>query len=76
MGKKFAFLPAALGAIRGTPEATDKFLTLEGPKYANPIVSLWNERAVGHPDQRALLSKLRVEAGRRTHRPAGEAMSS
>ena len=47
LGKKFAFLPATLGAIRGQADQTEAFFSLQEQGYTNPIVSLWNDPAAG-----------------------------
>ena len=47
LAKKFDFLPATLGAIRGEPDQTEKFLTFQGDKYKHPIVLLWNDPGMG-----------------------------
>ena len=47
LGKKSGFLPATLGAIRGEPDQTETFLSLQGQGYSHPIVSLWNDPGAG-----------------------------
>ena len=47
LGKKFGFLPATLGAVRGEPDQTEKFFSLQGQGYTHPIVSLWNDPGAG-----------------------------
>lgn len=47
LGKKFEFLPANLGAIRGDPDQTSKFIQLQGDGYTHPIVTLWNDPNMG-----------------------------
>lgn len=42
-----AFLPAALGEIRGVENSPGKFFTLQTQDLTHPIVSLWNDPAVG-----------------------------
>lgn len=47
LAKKFGFLPATLGAIRGEPDQTETFFSLQGQDYAHPIVSLWKDPGAG-----------------------------
>lgn len=47
LAKKFAFLPATLGTIRGAPDQTETFFSLQANGYTNPIVSLWNDPGAG-----------------------------
>ena len=47
LGNKFGFLPATLGAIRGAPDQTETFFSLQGQGFTHPIVSLWNDPGAG-----------------------------
>ncbi|MEI7731101.1 MAG: BatA domain-containing protein [Verrucomicrobiota bacterium] len=45
--KKYQFLPAAYGQVRGQVDKEDQFFTLQEKDYAHPLVELWNEPANG-----------------------------
>ena len=47
LAKKFGFLPASLGKIRGEAGKEDKFLSLQAKGYDNHIVSIWNDPNAG-----------------------------
>jgi len=45
--KKYGFLPASLGKIRGEAGKQDKFLSLQAKGYENHIVSIWKDPNAG-----------------------------
>jgi hypothetical protein len=45
--KRFGFLPAALGALRGEADQDEKFFTLQAKDYEHPVAVLWNDPAAG-----------------------------
>jgi len=47
LAKKFNFLPATFGNMRGKPDQKDNFFTLQAKGYDNRIVSIWNDPNAG-----------------------------
>ncbi len=47
LGGGVGLLPATLGDAWGDAQGQDKFRTLQGPPYTDPIVSLWQDPAAG-----------------------------
>lgn len=47
LSKKFDFLPATFGALRGKPDQHGAFFTLQEKGYEHRIVSIWNDPAAG-----------------------------
>ncbi len=45
--KRFNFLPAALGQLRGEADQDEKYTTLQEKDYTHPVVSIWNDPASG-----------------------------
>jgi hypothetical protein len=45
LGRKFQFLPATLGEIRGDSSKDDQFVLLQDKNFEHPIARLWNDPA-------------------------------
>jgi hypothetical protein len=72
--KRFNFLPAALGQLRGEAEQDEKFITFQEKDYTHPVVSIWNDPAAGTLGSARFFRSFELKPASPTARPAGSTL--